>query len=177
MYTVPNNYAFIDGNNLRLTYINLKIDFKYDKFISYLSKKHNVSKVYYFIGHIPSCQSTYDRLSSFGYTMSHRDTSTQQGRLITCPKCKQPYQEKTKVKCDCDADIALRMINEINDYDKAILISSDGDFDNTVKQLLKADKLDMVLACCKKGCSNLLVRAARGRIAFLDELLPEIEKY
>lgn len=177
MYTPLNNYAFIDGNNLRLTYINLKIEFKYDKFISYLNKKHNVTKVYYFIGQIPKCQSTYDTLESFGYTMSHRDISVQQGKILTCPKCKHQYQENAKVKCDCDADIVLRIMNEINDYDKAILVSSDGDFDNTVKQLLIADKLDMVLACCKKGCSDLLVRAARGRIAFLDELLSEIEKY
>jgi len=35
----------------------------------------------------------------------------------------------------------------------------------------------MVLAPSKKGCSHLLSSAARGRIAFIDELIDEIEKY
>jgi len=39
------------------------------------------------------------------------------------------------------------------------------------------DKLDMVLAPSKNGCSHLLSSAARGRISFLDELIEEVEKY
>jgi uncharacterized LabA/DUF88 family protein len=65
----------------------------------------------------------------------------------------------------------------IKDYDKAIIITSDGDFDNLVKKLITLDKLDMVLAPSKGGCSHLLSSAARGRIAFVDKLMDEIEKY
>ena len=67
--------------------------------------------------------------------------------------------------------------DEIKAYDKAIIITSDGDFDNLVKKLITVDKLDTVLAPSKRGCSHLLSSAARGRIAFLDELTGEIEKY
>ena len=42
---------------------------------------------------------------------------------------------------------------------------------------ISMDKLDMVLAPSKKGCSHLLSSAARGRIACLDKLIDEIEKY
>ena len=145
--------------------------------MSYLKKNYNVCVAYYFIGYIERCKDDYDKLTALGYTMKHRDISIQHGKSVTCPKCCQTYQERTKIKCDCDADIVLQIMSEISKYDKAIIVSSDGDFDNTIKQLLLIDKLHMVLAPCKKGCSDLLVRAARGRIAFLDELLGEMEKY
>ncbi len=35
----------------------------------------------------------------------------------------------------------------------------------------------MVLAPSKAGCSHLLSSAARGRIAFVDKLISDIEKY
>ncbi|MBM3119779.1 MAG: NYN domain-containing protein [Chloroflexi bacterium] len=178
MYTPIENYAFIDGNNLRLTFQELKIDLPLDKLISYLQKRHNVTKAYYFIGHIPALQHHYDELSAFGYTMKHRQPSRQASKWDTCPQCGHYYEaQKRKLKCDCDADIVLQVMDDINDYTKAIIISSDGDFDNLVKRLIASDKLDMVIAPCKKGCSALLVKAARGRIAFLDELLDEIKKF
>jgi len=67
-------------------------------------------------------------------------------------------------------------MDDISRYDKAILISSDGDFDNLVTKLLHVNKLKLVLGPCKEGCSKLLKRAARGRIEFLDSLRDELEK-
>ena len=61
-------------------------------------------------------------------------------------------------------------------YNKAILITSDGDFDNMVKRLVQQDKLRMVFAPCREGCSWLLKSAARGRIAFIDDYKDELEK-
>jgi len=178
MATAINNYAFIDGNNLHLTFVHLELPLDYKKLLSYLNKRHNVTTAYYFIGRIPKNQPIYDRLAAFGYSLKHREVSRKDAKSAICPNCGNMFEvEKSKTKCDCDADIALQVMDEIDTYDKAIIISSDGDFDNLVKRLIKVDKLDMVLAPCKKGCSNLLVRAARGRIAFLDELMGEVEKY
>ena len=61
-------------------------------------------------------------------------------------------------------------------YDKAVLITSDGDFDNLVKWLLLKDKLRIIFAPCKKGCSWLLRSAAKGKIAFIDDYKGELEK-
>jgi uncharacterized LabA/DUF88 family protein len=178
MYIPIKNYAFIDGNNLRLTFQELKIDLPLDRLLLYLQKKHNVTIAYYFIGHIPVLQNHYDELTSFGYTMKHRTPSRQDGKWDTCPKCGHYYEiQKRKLKCDCDADIVLQVMDDIDDYTRAIIISSDGDFDNLVTRLIQLDKLDMVIAPCKKGCSALLAKAARGRIAFLDELLDELKKF
>lgn len=172
------NYAFIDGNNLHLTFIGLGVPLKYDKLLSYLKKRHNVTTAYYFIGRIPQNQYIYDTLTSFGYSLKFRDVTKKKGKSVICPACGKTFEvEKGKTKCDCDADLVLQVIGEIGKYDKAIIVSSDGDFDNLVKKLISLDKLDMVLAPSKKGCSHLLSSAARGRIAFIDELIDEIEKY
>jgi uncharacterized LabA/DUF88 family protein len=110
--------------------------------------------------------------------MKHRTPSRQDDKWGTCPQCGHYYEvQKRKLKCDCDADIVLQIMDDIDDYTRAIIISSDGDFDNLVTRLIQLDKLDMVIAPCKKGCSALLVKAARGRIVFLDELLDEIKKF
>ena len=60
-------------------------------------------------------------------------------------------------------------MSDFSIYDKAVLITSDGDFDNLVKRLLLQEKLRMVFAPCKDGCSWLLKSAAKGRIAFIDD--------
>ncbi len=173
-----NNYAFIDGNNLYLTFVGLGIQLKYDKLLSYLKKRHNVTIAYYFIGRMSQNQHIYDTLSSYGYTLQFRDVSKKGGKPVTCPACGKPFEiDKGKTKCDCDADLVLQVMDVIKDYDKAIIITSDGDFDNLIKKLIILDKLDMVLAPSKAGCSHLLNSATLGRIAFLDELIDEIEKY
>lgn len=173
-----NNYAFIDGNNLHLTFTGLGVRLKYDKLLSYLRKRHNVTTSYYFIGRIPQNQHIYDALTSFGYTLQFRDVTKKQGKTVICPACGKLIElDKGKTKCDCDADLVLHVMDELASYDKAIIVTSDGDFDNLVKKLVSLDKLDMVLAPSKAGCSHLLSSVARGRIAFLDQLIGEIEKY
>jgi uncharacterized LabA/DUF88 family protein len=173
-----NNYAFIDGNNLHLTFVGLGVQLKYDKLLSYLKKRHNVTTAYYFIGRISQNQHIYDALTSYGYSLKFRDVTRKGGKPVTCPVCGKLYEiDKGKTKCDCDADLVLQVMDVIKDYDKAIIITSDGDFDNLVKKLITLDKLDMVLAPSKGGCSHLLSSAARGRIAFVDKLIGEIEKY
>jgi uncharacterized LabA/DUF88 family protein len=173
-----NNYAFIDGNNLHLTFVGLGVLLKYDKLLSYLKKRHNVTTAYYFIGRISQNQRLYDTLTSYGYTLKFRDVTKKGGKPVTCPACGKLFEiDNGKTKCDCDADLVLQVVDMINDYDKAIIITSDGDFDNLVRKLITLDKLDMVLAPSKGGCSHLLSSAARGRIAFVDKLMDEIEKY
>jgi uncharacterized LabA/DUF88 family protein len=176
MYKSLNNYAFIDGNNFHITYEYLDWKVDYNKFRNYLAKKYNITKVYYFMGLIPENRATYDNLKKWGYSLKLRDITIKDIDYVICHKCGQVYDSgKSRIKCDCDADIVLQVLNDINNFDKAILITSDGDFDHLVEQLIRMKKLELVLAPCKKGCSHLLLRAARGRIAFIDDLREELE--
>ena len=45
-----NNFAFIDGANLHITYQYLEWKLDYQKLRNYLKKKLNVGVAYYFIG-------------------------------------------------------------------------------------------------------------------------------
>lgn len=171
------NYAFIDGINLHLTFEYLEWKLDYRKLRIYLKKRHNVTTAYYFIGFIEENNNIYTDLEAYGYSLKFRAVSTNRTPAIVCPHCHQIVEpEKDKIKCDCDADLVLQAMDDISRYDKAILISSDGDFDNLVTKLLHVNKLKLVLGSCKEGCSKLLKRAARGRIEFLDSLRDELEK-
>jgi uncharacterized LabA/DUF88 family protein len=171
------NYAFIDGINLHLTYEYLDWKMDYRKLGIYLRKRQNVTTAYYFLGFIEKNKRIYHDLEAYGYELKFREVSEfpTQGKI--CPYCKRIIEsDGIKTKCDCDADITLQMIDDIEKYDKAILITSDGDFDNVVRKLIQVNKLKLVLAPCKKGCSRLLKNAAYGRIGFLDNFRGELEK-
>ena len=171
------NYAFIDGINLHLTYEYLDWKMDYEKLRRYLRKRHNVTVAYYFLGFIKKNKRIYADLEAYGYELKFREVSEFPTEAIICPYCKRVVEPRgVKTKCDCDADIALQMIDDIEKYDKAILITSDGDFDNVINKLIRINKLKLVLAPCKEGCSRLLKKAARGRIEFLDNFRGELEK-
>jgi hypothetical protein len=57
-----------------------------------------------------------------------------------------------------------------------VIITCDGDFDELVKELMNIDKLRLLLAPCREGCSGLLKSAARNRIAFIDDYRSALEK-
>ena len=172
-----NNFAFIDGTNLHLTYEYLEWRLDYRKLRTYLEKRHSVTTAYYFLGFVKGNSNIYKDLEEYGYTLKFREISKNKIDAIICPHCHQIVEPaKDKTKCDCDADLVLQVMDDISKYDKAILISSDGDFDNLVRKLLQVNKLKLVLAPCKAGCSKLLKKATLGRIGFLDDFRGELEK-
>ena len=74
-----------------------------------------------------------------------------------------------------DTDIVLRAVIELNNYDKAVIISSDGDFYSLAQYLYESDKLETVLSPDKKNCSGLLRQTAREKIRYMDNLRHRLE--
>jgi uncharacterized LabA/DUF88 family protein len=164
---------------LHLTYASKDLDWEmdYGRLYEYLEKRHNVTTAYYFLGFIKRNKRIYADLKAYGYELKFRTVSEFAAKTILCPHCKSIVKgDGVTTKCDCDADIVLQILDDIEEYDKAILITSDGDFDNVVTKLLQVNKLKLVLAPCKEGCSTLLKRASRGRIDFLDGHRDKLEK-
>jgi len=60
-------------------------------------------------------------------------------------------------------------------YDKALIVSSDGDFYSLVKYLYKNDKLKLVMSPYVKTCSVLLKKTAKEKIIFMDNLRKKLE--
>ncbi len=172
-----NNYAFIDGANLHLTYQNLDWKVDYKKLRNYLYKKQDVSVAYYFIGNTDENSDIYKKLDSYGYDVKLKAPSPYTIEEVECPYCKKIISPAIqRFKSDCDSFLTLQVMSDLDSFDKAIIITSDGDYDNLISKLILQDKLGMVFAPCKDGCSWLLKSASRGRIAFIDEFRSELEQ-
>ena len=154
------NYAFIDGNNLHLTMFNLGWALDYKRFRVYLSEHYGVAKAYYFIGYVPEMSDLYISLQSYGFVLVHKPVLKLKGG---------------KVKGNVDAELVLQAMIDYDNYGRAVIVTSDGDFYCLVHYLQHMDKLETVLAPCKAGCSHLLKKAAGSRIAFMDNLEGKLE--
>ena len=175
----PNNFAFIDGANLHFTYENLQDGWEidYSKLILFLKAKYDVTIAYYFLGKIDENSNLYKELDSYGYYLKLKTPTTYTSEEEYCPYCfKSIAPELTKYKSDCDSFMTLEIISNMSLYDKAVIITSDGDFDELVKELIRKDKLRLLFAPCKDGCSGLLKSVASGRIAFIDQFRNQLQK-
>jgi len=155
MIPKENNYAFIDSNNLNLGIkeIGWRLDFK--KFRIYLAEKYAVKKAYLFIGYLPENQELYRSLQEFGYV------------LVFKPEMKNKDGEP---KGNIDAELVLQVMIDYNKYDKAIIVSSDGDFYCLVNYLYEKNKLKVVMSPNYEKCSALLKIASRAKIVFMNNL-------
>lgn len=121
----PKIYAFIDSQNLnlgtckdiknkkgKLIYKGWKLDFK--KFRIYLKDKFHVSKAFIFIGYMNENRYLYRSLEKFGYKMIFKTTIK---------------NDLGKAKGNVDAELVLHSAAiEYNNYNKAVIVSGDGDF-------------------------------------------------
>jgi len=149
-----NNYAFIDSQNLNLA-INgqgWKLDF--GKFRKYLTDKYKITKAFLFIGYVFSNQSLYTNLQKQGYILIFKPTLELPGG---------------KVKGNVDAELVLHTMIEYKNYDKALIVSGDGDFYCLIEYLIKQNKLLKLVIPNQYKYSSLL-RGMREYIVFMNNL-------
>ena len=154
------NFAFIDSQNLNLGIQNLGWKLNYRRFRVYLKEKYKVSIAYLFIGYIPSNQDLYSSLQEAGYVLVFKPTLP---------------DKDGEVKGNVDADLVLQAMIDYKKYDKAIIITSDGDFYSLVKYLYKNNKLRCVISPYVKTCSVLLKKTAKEKIVFMSNLRQKLE--
>lgn len=151
---MQNNFAFIDANNVHLGIRSLGWDLDWKRFRVYLEEHYGVSRAYLFIGFLPEHQRLYTRMQNYGYTLVFKPIS---------------YREGGKPKGNVDAELVLHAMIEYPNYDRAVIVTSDGDFGGLVEYLYEKGKLLRILSPNRKGCSYLLKRAAREKIGFLED--------
>lgn len=83
---------------------------------------------------------------------------------------------KDGVKGNVDADLVLQAMIDYSNYDKAILISSDGDFYSLARYLYDNKKLLAVLSPSRKKCSVLLRKSAKDKMIYMDKLENKLSK-
>ena len=156
---MPNNYAFIDSQNLNLSIKDQGWRLDYKRFCRYLKDKYKVKKAFLFIGYIPAQQALYTVLQQQGYALVFKPTlDLKDGR----------------VKGNVDAELVLHTMIEWNNYDKAVVVTGDGDFHCLIEYLKQKDKLKRILVPNKHKYSTLLKKFGSD-ITFVTDLRGRLE--
>ncbi len=133
------NYAFIDSQNLNLGVRSSGWELDYRKFRLYLRNKFQVDQAFMFIGLVSNNQKLYTALQQAGFV------------LVFKPTVRYFENGRQTVKGNVDAELVLHASAiEYNNYDKAVIVSSDGDFACLVNYLVKKDKLLRIITPNKK---------------------------
>ena len=167
MYKVSKNYAFIDGQNFyksvqeieeELEALEIRLDL--NEFRVYLSEKHAVRIAYYFIGYLSKNKGLYDKLRVQGYELMFKEVSA----------------NKDGIKGNVDVNLTLQSMIDIDNYEKAVMVTSDGDYACLAEYLHFKGKLECLIAC-SRGASSYLLRKLhdRIRIFYLDDIIRDLQ--
>ncbi|MEK7664949.1 MAG: NYN domain-containing protein [Patescibacteria group bacterium] len=138
-----NNYAFIDSQNLNLGVKSQGWKLNFRRFRVFLKDKYKIEKAFLFIGYVFYNQSIYTELQKAGFI------------CVFKPTMEIKENGKIKIKGNVDAELVLHTMIEYNNYDKAIIVSGDGDFYCLVEHLINNDKLLKIIVPNKKYSSLL----------------------
>lgn len=155
------NFAFIDAQNLFMGTQSLGWSIDVFRFRVYLKDKYNVTEAYWFFGYMAENQSFYELLQKAGFIVIFKEIArTRDG----------------KPKGNVDVDLTLHTLIKRDDYDQAVLVTSDGDFGVLVKYLKDNDQLKAVLSPNRQHTSFLLRKATGSDLAvqYLDALQKRI---
>ena len=154
-----NNYAFIDSQNVYLSIKSLgwKIDWR--RLRKYLQEHYGVTKAFIFIGFVEGNNELYTKLQDAGFICIFKPVLT--------------YKDGT-VKGNVDAELVLHAMIELESFNKAVIVTGDGDFYCLVQYLLEKEKLQTVLVPNRNKYSALLKRFAKKNIAFMNDLKNKI---
>jgi len=149
-----NNYAFIDGENLYKSIRRQGWKLNYYKFRIYLKEKYLVSRAFLFIGYIKEKKILYKSLEKSGFELVYKPTIK---------------KSNSEMKGNVDAELVLKTMIELNNFDKAIIITGDGDFCCLVKHLIEIKKLRILMIPDRKNYSALY-RKFRKDIVYMNDL-------
>ncbi len=164
-----NVYAFIDSQNLNLGTQRMGWKLDWRRFRQYLHDKYGVTKAYMFIGYMSENESLYEYMHELGYLVVLKptiDVMNPEGREEQNGHHEE--REKPMVKGNVDAELVLYAMKEQPNYDKAIIVSGDGDFYSLIEYLDEAGRLDCVMAPNWQYSS--LLKPFEDKIVRLDKL-------
>jgi len=156
MINKENNFAYIDGANLHKGVASLGWHLDYKRFRVWLSEKYGVSLAYLFIGLIPKYKEIYKNLQESGFTLIFKEVV---------------YDGDGKPKGNCDADLVLQSVCDAYEdkCDKAVIVTSDGDYAGLVRFLLDKQKLAVIVSPRDKGKCSILLKRTQAKIAYIDD--------
>lgn len=154
-----NNYAFIDSQNLNLSVREQGWTLDFKRFRKYLEDKYGIAKAFLFIGYIPTNQGLYTALQKDGYIIIFKPT-------LILPN--------GKAKGNVDAEMVLHSMIEFPNYEKALIVTGDGDFYCLIDYLKSKNKL-LKLMIPNRGRYSSLFRKFMHEIVFMNNLKEKLE--
>ncbi|HBB03162.1 MAG: hypothetical protein US89_C0008G0027 [Candidatus Peregrinibacteria bacterium GW2011_GWF2_38_29] len=119
-------YAFIDSQNLKLAIKSAGWKLDFEKFRVYLWHKYHVQKAFIFMGYLPENKKFYAYLRRVGYILVFKPILKYKNGII---------------KGNCDGELILHCMLEYANFDKAVIVSGDGDFHCLIECLKQRGKL------------------------------------
>jgi uncharacterized LabA/DUF88 family protein len=167
-----NNYAFIDSQNLNLGVqkVGWKMDWK--RFRQWLADKYGVTHAYMFIGYMAENESLYELMHDHGYLVVLKPTLEVKVKPDEESSGKDAEEQKPIVKGNIDADLVLYAMKEYPNYDKAVLVSGDGDFFGLIEYLAQENKLLKLLTPNQRY--STLLKGFESYIEGLDQHRSEL---
>lgn len=181
---LPTTYAFIDSQNLNLGTQRMGWKLDWRKFRQFLKDKYGVTQAYMFIGYMSENEALYEYMHELGFLVVLKptvDVSASHGtpdKLHVAPEIpdkndpiavkKEEDKEKSTVKGNVDAELVLYAMKELPHYQKAIIVSGDGDFFSLAEYLEEQGKLANILTPNWQYSS--LLKPFEEKIVRLDQL-------
>lgn len=156
-------FAFIDSQNLNLGVQKFGWKLDWRKFRKFLADQYGVTRAFMFIGYIPENEALYEQMHDSGYAVVLKPTfdmtrlrpedmeklQAANAELLH-PGVEPDHVEKDKendrqIKGNIDAELVLWAMKELGNYEKAIIVSGDGDFFSLVEYLESKKRLKHVL--------------------------------
>jgi uncharacterized LabA/DUF88 family protein len=163
MIPQENNFAYLDGANLHKGILELGWRLDYQRFRVYLRDKYSVDRAYIFLGFVGGNARLYRDLQNWGYIVIFKPTV---------------FDGKGDIKGNCDAELVLQAVSDMYEkqYNKAVIVSGDGDFACLVNFLKERERLKVVLSPNHKKASILLRKAVPNDIVFLERFRDRLER-
>ena len=151
-----NNFAYIDAANLDKAVKELGWILDYKRFRVWLSEKYSIKKAYIFIGLIPKYKNLYTYLQECDFDLVFKEVI---------------YDGDGKPKGNCDADFVLQVTKDFyeNNFEKALIIASDGDYSSLVKFLKDSEKIVAVLSPARKEKCSILLKRTGVKISYIND--------
>jgi uncharacterized LabA/DUF88 family protein len=160
MNKIRNNFAFIDSQNLNLAIRDQGWTLDFGRFRKYLADKYGVVRAFLFIGYLPTNQNLYTTLQQQDYILIFKPT------LVL---------SDGRVKGNVDAELVLHAMIEYPNYEKAVIVSGDGDFHCLIKYLRDREKLEKLIIPNRQKFSSLLREFVQMHTAFMNNLRGKLE--
>ena len=148
------NYAFVDNENVNVSVQKQGWKLDREKFIHRLKQEYRVEKVYMFMWYIKKYQKMYDFFADLGYTLIFKQVN---------------QNPKIPNKWNTDAELVLHTMIEYVHYDKAIIVTGDGDFACLVEYLRQQSKLSTLIVPNDKRYASTLNEASKGKLISLSD--------